>query len=71
MSLDTMFSFLLLLVEVVVAVAVGGAVYIMIANRRTRRETGRRVGSADIPVGVPTSVGPDEDEGSPTGSAEP
>ncbi len=51
MSLDTIFTFLLLLVVVVVAVAVGGAIYIAAANRRTRRETGRRVGTADVPVG--------------------
>ena len=66
MSLDTMFTFLLLLLVVVVAVAVGGAIYITVANRRTRRETGRRVGTADIPVGP----GPDEGEGSPVGGVE-
>lgn len=47
-----MFTFLLLLVVVVVAVAVGGALYIALVNRRTRRETGREVGTADVPVGV-------------------
>ncbi len=71
MSLGTMFTFLLLLIIVVVAVAVGGAVYIAVANRRTRRETGREVGTADIPVGTPTGVEPDEDEGGYTGRVEP
>lgn len=66
MSLDTMFTFLLLLVVVVVAVAVGGAVYIAVANRRIRRETGRQVGTADIPVGA----GPGEEADSPTSREE-
>ena len=57
-----MFTFLLLLL-VVVAVAVAGATYIVVSNRRTRRETGREVGTADIPVGARTGVEPDEDEG--------
>ncbi len=71
MSLDTMFTFLLLLLVVVVAIAVAGAAYIMVANRRTRRETGRRVGTVDVPVGTPVGVEPDEDEGSFTGRVEP
>ena len=71
MSLDTMFTFLLLLLVVVVAIAVGGAAYLMVTNRCTRRETGREVGTADIPVGRPTGVEPDEDEGSSTGRVEP
>ena len=62
-----MFTFLLLLLVVVVAVAVGGAVYLAVVNRRTRRETGREVGSADVPVGV----GPGEDYEDPTRRAEP
>ena len=66
-----MFTFLLLLLVVVVAIAVGGAAYLMVTNRRTRRETGREVGTADIPVGRPTGVEPDEDEGSSTGRVEP
>jgi hypothetical protein len=66
-----MFTFLLLLLVVVVAIAVAGAAYIMVANRRTRRETGRRVGTVDVPVGTPVGVEPDEDEGSFTGRVEP
>jgi hypothetical protein len=66
-----MFTFLLLLLVVVVAIAVAGAAYIMGANRRTRRETGRRVGTVDVPVGTPVGVEPDEDEGSFTGRVEP
>jgi hypothetical protein len=70
MSLDTMFTFLLLLLVVVVAVAVGGVAYIMVTNRRTRRETGREVGTADVHVGAPACAEPDEDEGSHTGRVE-
>src|SRR5215212_9798776 len=50
MSLDTLFTFELLLVAGMVAVIGGGALYITLRNRRIRRETGRRVGTADVPV---------------------
>jgi hypothetical protein len=33
-------------------VVVAGVVYIAIHDRRIRRETGRQVGTADIPVGA-------------------
>jgi hypothetical protein len=47
---DTLFTFGLLFAAVVVAVAVGGAVYLTVRNRRIRRETGREVGTADPTV---------------------
>lgn len=43
---------------VVVAVIVGGALYITVTNRRGRRETGREVGNTDAPAGT----GPDGPE---------
>lgn len=49
--MNAMFTFELLLVVVVIAVIAGGALYITTTNRRRRNETGRRVGSADVPVG--------------------
>lgn len=52
MSMDAMFTLELLLVAVVIIVIVAGAVYIATRNRRTRRETGREVGTADFPVGT-------------------
>jgi hypothetical protein len=52
MSMDTMFTLELLVVAVVIIIIVAGAVYIATRNRRTRRETGRKVGTADAPVGT-------------------
>lgn len=60
--MNTLFTFELLIVAVMVAVIVGGALYITMTNRRRRRETGREVGSAGIPVGVGPE-GPDEATG--------
>ncbi len=61
MSLMTMFIFELVLVAVLLIVMVGTLLYIAIDHRRLRRETGRQVGTADIPVGLasgePTSGG--------------
>lgn len=61
MSFDMVFTLELLLVAVLVVAAIAGAVYLVLANRRTRLETGREVGTADIPVGA----APDEPAGSP------
>jgi hypothetical protein len=52
MSLDAMFTLELLLVAVVVVVSVAGALFISLRARRIRRQTGRRVGTADVPVGT-------------------
>ncbi len=52
MSLDTMFTFELVLVALVIGGTVAGAVYIGLHNRRIRRQTGRLVGTADIAVGL-------------------
>jgi hypothetical protein len=52
MSLDTMFTLEVVLVMVLVAAAAGGALYLAVSNRRARRETGREVSTADIPVGT-------------------
>jgi hypothetical protein len=51
-NLEMLFLFELLLVALVIIWAVAGAVYIAIHDRRVRRETGRRVGTADIAVGA-------------------
>jgi len=39
-------------VAIVIIIIVAGAVHIATRNRRTRRETGRKVGTADVPVGT-------------------
>ncbi len=52
MSLDAMFTLELLLVAVVVVVIVAGALFITLRARRIRHQTGRRVGTADVPVGT-------------------
>jgi hypothetical protein len=52
MSLMTMFIIELVLVAVLLIVMVGTLLYIAIDHRRLRRETGRQVGTADIPVGL-------------------
>jgi hypothetical protein len=52
MSLDTMFTFELVLVALVIGGTLAGAIYIGLHNRRIRRETGRLVGTADIAVGL-------------------
>ena len=52
MSMDAMFTLELLLVAVVIIIIVAGTVYIATRNLRTRRETGRKVGTADAPVGT-------------------
>lgn len=50
--MNTLFTFELLLVAVVIAMIVGAALYIAATNRRSRSETGRRVGTADVPFGT-------------------
>ena len=52
MSLDTIFTLEVVLVVVLVATAAGGAIYLAVSNRRARRETGREVSAAYIPVGT-------------------
>ncbi len=47
---DTLFTFELLFAAAVIAVVVGGVVYLTVRNRRIRRETGREVGTADPSV---------------------
>jgi hypothetical protein len=51
-TLEMLFLFEMLLVALVIVVVVAGVVYIAIHDRRIRRETGRQVGTADIPVGA-------------------
>ena len=51
-NLEMLFLFELLLVALMIIWAVAGAVYIAIHDRRIRRETGCRVGTADIAVGA-------------------
>jgi hypothetical protein len=51
-SFETIFMFELLLAAVVVAVILGGVIYLAIRNRRTRHETGREVGKADDRFGT-------------------
>lgn len=50
MNLDTAFTLELLLVVALIA-AFLGAFLLVVSNRRTRRETGRQVRTADIPGG--------------------
>ena len=52
MSFETIFIYELLLAAVVVAVILGGVIYLATRNRRTRHETGREVGKADGSVGT-------------------
>lgn len=52
MSLDMMFTLEVVLVVVLVAAAAGGAIYLAVSNQRARRETGRKVSTANIPVGT-------------------
>ena len=52
MSSESIFMFELLLAAVVVAVILGGVIYLAIHNRRTRHETGGEVGKADGTVGT-------------------
>ena len=52
MNLDTLFTFELVLVALMIGWTVAGAVYIGLHNRRIRRQTGRLVGTADIAVGL-------------------
>jgi hypothetical protein len=65
MDMDALFTFELFIVVVVIAVIAGGAVYRAVHDRRIRRETGREVGTADVPVGT----GPNEPATSATGTA--
>ncbi len=58
--MNAVFTFELLLITVVVVGAVAAALYLVVTNRRKRRETGREVGSADVPMGLGPS-GPDSD----------
>ena len=60
MSLDTMFTFELVLVALVIGEALAGAIYIGLHDRRIRRQTGRLVGTADLAVGLPVGLTPDE-----------
>ena len=60
MSLDTMFTFELVLVALVLGGALASAIYIGLHHRRIRRQTGRLVGTADIAVGLPVGLTPDE-----------
>ena len=62
-----MFTFELLLVAVVVAVIVGGVIYLASRNRRNRRETGRRVGDCRRSCGS----GAEESLGDATGETAP
>jgi hypothetical protein len=50
MSLDTIFTLEVVLVVVLLAATAGGAIYLAVSNRRARRETGREVNTANIPV---------------------
>lgn len=50
MTLDTIFTLEVVLVVVLLAAAAGGAIYLAVSNRRVRRETGREVSTANIPV---------------------
>jgi hypothetical protein len=52
MSFEGIFTFELLLVVLVVAVTLGGFLYLATRDRRIRRETDREVGTADVPVGT-------------------
>jgi hypothetical protein len=52
MSLDTIFTFELVLVALMIGWMLAGAIYIGLHDRRIRRETGRLVGTADIAVGL-------------------
>lgn len=58
MNLDLAFTLELLLVAALITAAAAAALYVLFRNRRTRRETGREVGSAGVPVGL----GPDDPE---------
>ena len=49
---ETMFLVDLLYLALVIVGMVAGAIYIGLHDRRIRRETGRMVGTADIPVGL-------------------
>jgi len=51
-SLEMLFILELLLIALVIVVVVAGIIYIAIHDRRIRRETGRQVGTADVPVGT-------------------
>jgi hypothetical protein len=52
MDLQTMFVIELVLGAVMLTVMVGLLLYLAMEHRRLRRETGRQVGTADIPVGL-------------------
>ena len=60
MSLETMFFLELMLVALVIIGTMVGVVYIGLHDRRIRRQTGRLVGTADIAVGLPVGLTPDE-----------
>jgi uncharacterized membrane protein YraQ (UPF0718 family) len=51
-TLEMLFLFKRLLVALLIVVVVAGVVYIAIHDRRIRRATGHRAGTADIPVGA-------------------
>ena len=50
MSLDTVFTLEVVLVVVLLAATAGGAIYLAVSNLRARREMGREVSTANIPV---------------------
>ena len=52
MDLQTMFVIELVLGAVMLTVMVGLLLYLAMEHRRLRRETGRQVETADIPVGL-------------------
>ena len=60
MDSQTMFIIVLVLAVVLLIVMVGSLLYLAMDHRRLRRETGRQVGTADMPVGPtpgePTNV---------------
>jgi hypothetical protein len=65
-SLDAMFTLELLLLALVIVVILGGFVYLATRRRRMRRETGREVGTADVPTGtVPEELAENTVEGTP------
>lgn len=51
MTLDTMFTLEVVVAVVLLAAAAGGALYLAVSDRPARGETGRKVSTANIPVG--------------------
>ena len=61
MSFDTAFTLELLFLVVLIAAFLGAFLYLVVSNRRTRRDTGRQAGTMGILVGPE----PNEPEGAP------